>query len=334
MADEKPLLEMRGIEKSFPGVKAIDKVDLAVYPGEVVALIGENGAGKSTLMNILGGVVLPDSGTIRISGQIVGIKNVSDAIKLGIGFIHQELNILDNLSIAGNIFLGREPTWSGPLKIINRRRMWAQTMPYLRQLGLNLPANTVLNQMSIAQQQMVEVAKALSLNARLLIMDEPTSSLTLSETKRLFEVIRQLRSQGVSIIYISHRLSEVKDCADRVVGLRDGANAGSLERDKITHDNMVRLMIGRKLEEFFVSPKAQTRDNYFRVSDLATERYPHHKISFEASRGEILGFAGLVGAGRTEMAHAIFGVDTTAAGSISIAGEKLKIRCAGDAIEN
>jgi ribose transport system ATP-binding protein len=334
MTADKPLLEMHGIEKNFPGVKALDKVDLTVYAGEVVALIGENGAGKSTLMNILGGVLEQDSGTIKISGQPVVIKNVSDAIKLGIGFIHQELNILDNLSIAGNIFLGREPTLLGPLRIINRRRMWAETEPYLKQLGLNLPAKTVLSQMSIAQQQMVEVAKALSLNARLLIMDEPTSSLTLSETKKLFEVIRQLRSSGVSIIYISHRLSEVKECADRVVGLRDGANVGSLERDKITHDNMVRLMIGRKLEDFFVSPKVQARDNYFSISDLRTQRYPHHKITFEASRGEILGFAGLVGAGRTEMAHAIFGVDANTGGSVNIGGEKLRIRCAGDAIEN
>ena len=334
MTADRPLLEMQGIEKSFPGVKALDKVDLTVYAGEVVALIGENGAGKSTLMNILGGVLQQDSGTIKIGGQSVVIKNVSDAIKLGIGFIHQELNILDNLSIAGNIFLGREPTRFGPLKIINRKKMWAETEPYLKQLGLNLPPKTVLSQMSIAQQQMVEVAKALSLNARLLIMDEPTSSLTLSEAKKLFEVIKQLRSSGVSIIYISHRLSEVKECADRVVGLRDGANVGSLERDKITHDNMVRLMIGRKLEDFFVSPKAQAGDNYFSVSDLRTRRYPHHKITFEASRGEILGFAGLVGAGRTEMAHAIFGVEATTGGSVNIGGEKLRIRCAGDAIEN
>ncbi len=334
MVDEKPLLEMRGIEKSFPGVKALDKVDLTVYPGEVVALIGENGAGKSTLMNILGGVLQADAGTIRIEGQIVHIKNVSDAINLGIGFIHQELNVLDNLSIAGNIFLGREPTWLGPLKLINRRRMRTETEPYLQQLGLNLSPDSVLSQMSIAQQQMVEVAKALSLNARLLIMDEPTSSLTLSETKRLFEVIRRLRSNGVSIIYISHRLAEVEDCADRVVGLRDGANVGSLERDRITHDNMVRLMIGRKLEDFFVSPRAQARDNYFCVRDLATKRYPKQKITFESSRGEILGFAGLVGAGRTEMAHAIFGVDTSAGGSVSLAGKKIQIRCAGDAIEN
>jgi ribose transport system ATP-binding protein len=334
MADKKPILEMMGIEKNFPGVKALDQVDLVVYPGEIVALIGENGAGKSTLMNILGGVLHPDAGTIKIDGSIVQIRNVSDAIRQGIGFIHQELNILDNLSIAGNIFLGREPTRFGILKLIDRRRLRAVTEPYLQQLGLNLSVDTLLNQMSIAQQQMIEVAKALSLDARLLIMDEPTSSLTLSETKRLFEVMRQLRSEGVSIIYISHRLAEVGECADRVVGLRDGRNAGSLNRAHMTHDNMVRLMIGRKIEDYFVAPKTQASDRYFCVNNFSTQKYPRNEIAFEASRGEILGFAGLVGAGRTEMAHAIFGVEPAVRGSISLAGKELHIHCAADAIEN
>jgi ribose transport system ATP-binding protein len=334
MADKKPLLEMKRIDKRFPGVQALDQVDMTVYPGEIVALIGENGAGKSTLMNILGGVLQPDSGTIRIDGQIVLVRNVADAISQGIGFIHQELNILDNLSIAGNIFLGREPTNFGFLKIINRRRIRAATEPYLQQLGLNLPAEMLLNRMPIGQRQMVEVAKALSLDARLLIMDEPTSSLSLSETKRLFEVMRQLRSKGVSIIYISHRLAEVSECADRVVGLRDGKNAGALEQDQITHDNMVRLMIGRKIEDFFLAPKTQTTDHYFCVREFSTSKHPRHKIEFEASRGEILGFAGLVGAGRTEMAHAIFGAEPAVSGSISLDGKTLQIRCAADAIKN
>jgi ribose transport system ATP-binding protein len=334
MRDKKPLLEMQGIDKQFPGVKALDKVCLTVCTGEILALIGENGAGKSTLMNILGGILQPDAGAIKIDGQIVLVRNVSDAIRLGIGFIHQELNVLDNLSIAGNIFLGREPTRFGVLKLIDRRQMRAATAPYLQQLGLNLASDTLLNQMPIAQQQMVEIAKALSLDARLLIMDEPTSSLTLSETKKLFEVMRQLRSKGVSIIYISHRLAEVRECADRVVGLRDGVNAGSLECDRITHDNMVRLMIGRKIEDYFVTPKAQPTDRYFCVSELSTQRYPNRKISFDASRGEILGFAGLVGAGRTEMAHAIFGVEPAMSGSICLNGKKLQIRRAADAVEN
>jgi ribose transport system ATP-binding protein len=334
MTAEKPLLEMEGIDKQFPGVKALDRVCLTVHSGEIVALIGENGAGKSTLMNILGGILQPDAGTVKIDGQSIQIRNVSDAIRLGIGFIHQELNVLDNLSIAGNIFLGREPTRCGALKLIDRRQMRSATEPYLQQLGLNLSADTLLSQMPIAQQQMVEVAKALSLNARLLIMDEPTSSLTLSETQRLFEVMRQLRSKGVSIIYISHRLAEVGECADRVVGLRDGMNTGSLERDQITHDNMVRLMIGRKIDDYFVTPKAQPTDRFFCVQDLSTQRYPNHKITFEASRGEILGFAGLVGAGRTEMAHAIFGVEPATGGSISLNGKILQSRCAADAVRN
>jgi ribose transport system ATP-binding protein len=325
---------MQGIEKSFPGVKALDKVDLDVYPCEVVALIGENGAGKSTLMNILGGVLQPDAGTIKIDGKTTIIHNVSEAIKLGIGFIHQDLNVLDNLTIAGNVFLGREPLRFGPLKIIDSRRIRAQTEPYLKRLGLDLSPDTPLSELPIAHQQMVEIAKALSLNARILIMDEPTSSLTLTETRRLFEVIRQLRKDGVSVIYISHRLSEVKECADRVVGLRDGVNAGALSRDQITHDNMVKLMIGRQLEDFYISPAAYADPGCFSIKNMTTAAYPDCQIDFEAARGEILGFAGLVGAGRSEMARAIFGVDQPLRGSIHLAGKELQIRSAKNAIEN
>jgi len=189
-----PLLQMQGIEKSFPGVKALDKVDLDVYPCEVVALIGENGAGKSTLMNILGGVLQPDAGTIKISGKPIVIHNVSEAIKLGIGFIHQDLNVLDNLTIAGNVFLGREPLKFGLLKLIDSRRIRTRTEPYLKRLGLDLSPDTPLSELPIAHQQMVEIAKALSLNACILIMDEPTSSLTLSESRA-----GQRRSRGGAI---------------------------------------------------------------------------------------------------------------------------------------
>jgi ribose transport system ATP-binding protein len=325
---------MQGIEKSFPGVKALDKVDLNVFPSEVVSLIGENGAGKSTLMNILGGVLQPDAGTIKINGKTTVIHNVSEAIKLGIGFIHQDLNVLDNLTIAGNVFLGREPLRFGPLKLIDNRCLRIQTEPYLKRLGLDLSPDTPLSDLSIAHQQMVEIAKALSLSARILIMDEPTSCLTLAETKRLFEVIRQLRNDGVSVIYISHRLAEVKQCADRVVGLRDGLNAGALTHDQITHDNMVKLMIGRHLEDFYISPAAYAEPRYFRVNNLTTSAYPNCQISFEAARGEILGFAGLVGAGRSEMARAVFGIDQPLTGSIHLADRHLQIRSAKDAIEN
>ena len=223
-----PVLEMKGISKRFPGVVALDSVDLEVQPGEVVALAGENGAGKSTLMKILGGLHQPDSGQIRIDNELATIRSVTDAISRGIGFIHQELNILDNLDIAGNIFLGREPVWGGPLRLVDRRKIHSQTKVYLERLGLNVASETSLRDLSIAQQQMVEIAKALSLQARILIMDEPTSSLTLTETSRLLEVINELRVQGVSIIYISHRLAEIVGLADRVVVLRDGRNAGVL----------------------------------------------------------------------------------------------------------
>jgi len=332
MADQAPLVEMRGIEKSFPGVKAVDKVSLSVYPGEVVALIGENGAGKSTLMNVLGGIYTPEVGQILIDGRPVAIRNVSDAISLGIGFIHQELNVLDNLTIAANIFLGREPLCMGPLRLIDRRKLHADTQPYLNRVGLDLPPATPLRSLSIGQQQMVEIAKALSLNIRLLIMDEPTSSLTLSETRRLFEIIRQLRGAGIGIIYISHRLGEISGCADRVIGMRDGRNAGELSKDQISHEAMVRLMIGRELTEFFAAPAVGRHEGSFTVSDLRTSAWPDAAVSFEARRGEILGFAGLVGAGRSEMAQAVFGVDERLSGTFTLDGKNLTISSSGDAI--
>src|ERR1041384_7873816 len=234
-----PLLAMRGIAKRFPGVIALDAVSLEMGRGEVVALCGENGAGKSTLVKILGGVYQPDAGEILADGQPVKINNVTDAMKLGIAFIHQELNVLDNLDVAANVFLGREPL-IGPFKLIDRKKIHADTEPFLKRLGLHISSKTRLDRLSIAQQQMVEIAKALSLNARVIIMDEPTSSLTLTETERLLELVCELSAQGVSVIYISHRLGEVEHCADRVVVLRDGKNAGELKKEEISHDAIVR----------------------------------------------------------------------------------------------
>jgi ribose transport system ATP-binding protein len=323
---------MKGISKRFPGVVALDAVDLEIYPGEVVALAGENGAGKSTLMKILGGVYQPDEGQIRIEGEAVTIRTVSDAISRGIGFIHQELNVLDNLNIGENVFLGREPVWAGPLKLVDRAKMHAQTETYLKRLGLDIRSETSLHELSIAQQQMVEIAKTLSLDARILIMDEPTSSLTLTETERLLEVTKDLRAHGVSIIYISHRLGEIKDLADRVVVLRDGRNAGQLPREEINHDNIVKLMVGRDLKHFYEPPTATARSKYVEAQNLRTRRYPQHAVSFELRKGEILGFAGLVGAGRSEVAQAIFGVDGPLQGEILLDGKPLKIFSPRDAI--
>ncbi|HEX8139121.1 MAG TPA: sugar ABC transporter ATP-binding protein [Pyrinomonadaceae bacterium] len=327
-----PILEMKGIGKRFPGVVALDAVDLEVYVGEVVALAGENGAGKSTLMKILGGVYQPDEGRVRIDGEEVTIRTVSDAINRGVGFIHQELNVFDNLTVGENVFLGREPVWAGPLKLVDRSKMHAQTEVYLKQLGLSIPSETPLSQLSIAQQQMVEIAKTLSLNARILIMDEPTSSLTLTETERLLEVVKDLRSHGVSIIYISHRLGEIKEIADRVVVLRDGRNAGQLRREEISHDRIVKLMVGRDLDKFYKPPSGEVRENYVEAQHIRTRRYPHHAVSFEVRKGEILGFAGLVGAGRSEVAQAIFGVEGPLDGRVLIDGAALKINSPRDAI--
>jgi len=320
-----PVLQLRSIQKRFLGVHALKGVSLDVHRGEVVALLGENGAGKSTLMKIAGGIEQPDSGAVLIDGARVDVRDVQAATSHGIAFIHQELNLLDNLDVAGNVLLGREPTVWGPLRLVDRRKMHALVQPYLVQLGLNIPPDTAVAGLSIAQQQLVEIAKALSLKARVLIMDEPTSSLTLAETSRLHEIVAGLRADGVGVIYISHRLGEVRAVADRAVVLRDGANAGSLARDDLTHDNMVRLMVGRDIAAQVHARGAAGRDERFRIEGLRTRRYPHHAVSFGVSRGEILGVAGLVGAGRSEVAQAIFGVQRPLAGQIFLDGSAIEI---------
>ena len=328
---EAPLLEMQGISKQFPGVKALDNVSLTVGRGEVVALCGENGAGKSTLMKILGGVHQPDAGEILLDGQATKIQGVNDSIQRGIAFIHQELNVLGNLDVAANVFLGREP--KNALGLINSKKIHADTEPFVKQLGLNVSTRTRLDNMSVAHQQMVEIAKALSLKARLIIMDEPTSSLTLAETKRLLELVCELSQQGVSIIYISHRLGEVEECANRVVVLRDGKNAGELSGDESTHDKVVSLMVGREIKNFYVHSDKPKTPGYLKVRNLSSSIYPGKKVSFDASRGEILGFAGLVGAGRSEMAKAMVGLDRSPEKEIIFDGRSVSVGTPREAID-
>ncbi len=322
---------MRGISKKFPGVVALDGVNLQIGVGEVVALCGENGAGKSTLMKILGGVYQPDGGEIIWNGQPVKIHNVSDSMKLGIAFIHQELNVLENLDVAANVFLGREP--KNALGLINEKKMQADTEPYLKRLGLQMSARTRLEKLSIAHQQMIEIAKALSLNAKLIIMDEPTSSLTLSETKRLLELVCELSEQGVSIIYISHRLGEIDECADRIVVLRDGKNAGEADHTEATHDKLVNMMVGREIKSFYVQSNAPKTPGFFKARNVVSPLYPKKSVSFDAARGEILGFAGLVGAGRSEMAKTIAGLDACRGKEIILDGKNIAINGPRDAIE-
>jgi ribose transport system ATP-binding protein len=325
---------MEGISKRFPGVVALDQVSLMVGTGEIVALIGENGAGKSTLMKILGGAISSDTGTIKINGQPVEIRSPREASALGIEFIHQELSVLDNLDVGANIFLRREPTTGGFLKLIDRKRVYRESDQILRKLGLDISSRTPLSQLSIAQQQLVEIARALSAGARIIIMDEPTSSLTLSETRRLLELCKELRAENISIIYISHRMHEVEEIADRAVVLRDGKNAGEIQRGEITHERMVRMMVGRDLKDFFKGAPVERRvgGGGFEVRRLRTLRYPNHRIEFNVGKGEVLGFAGLVGAGRSEVARAIFGVEEALETDLSLNGQGLRIKGPQDAI--
>jgi ribose transport system ATP-binding protein len=331
-----PILEMSGISKRFPGVLALEQVHLDVYPSEILALIGENGAGKSTLMKILGGVTMRDSGTIRLDGQEVEIRSPSEAAKRRIEFIHQELSVLDNLDVAANIFLHREPTKGGWLKWIDRRQLYRQADSLLAKLGLEISSRTQVGKLSLAQQQLVEIARAISAGARILIMDEPTSSLTFTETRRLLDIVKDLKAHEVSIIYISHRLHEIEEIADRVIVLRDGRNAGALSSDEINHDRMVRMMVGRDLKDFFKSGKGNGSksgdQDWFSVRNLRTLRYPNTPVSFSVGRGEVLGLAGLVGAGRSEVARAIFGIDETTSAEVALAGQDLQITTPHDAI--
>ena len=334
-----PILELLNVSKRFPGVIALNNVTLTVDTGEIVALIGENGAGKSTLMKILGGAISRDSGTVKIDGKAVEIRSPREASALGIEFIHQELSVLDNLDVAANIFLRREPTTAGVLKLIDRKRLYKDADALLAKLGLDISSKTQLSRLSIAQQQLIEIARAISTGARIIIMDEPTSSLSLTETHRLLEIVKDLKAQNVSIIYISHRLHEVEEIADRAVVLRDGQNAGELPRSEIKRDQMVRMMVGRDLKELFTTGgngNGQHKDfpDWFSVEKLRTQRYPTQLISFNVAKGEVLGIAGLVGAGRSELAKTIFGVDEAVEAQIKLNGQEINFTNPREAINH
>ena len=276
-----PLLAVQGVSKSFSGVRALADVDLALLPGERLAVIGENGAGKSTLMKILAGVLPSDRGRIRLRGQPLEIRSVKDALEHGIALIHQELNLAPNLDLGANIFLGREPRRR---LLIDRGWIQRESVRYLEMVGLDLAPSRLVGSLSIGQQQLVEIAKALAVDARILIMDEPTSSLSQYETLRLFEVIRDLKDRGVSVIYISHRLGEVLSLADRVEVLRDGENAGRLEREEISHDRMVRLMVGREISQFYHHLDRQPGAPVLEVEELLY-RCPSEETAFFPGQG-------------------------------------------------
>jgi len=317
-----PLLEARRITKTFPGVRALEDVDLVLNRGEVLAVLGENGAGKSTLMKILAGVQPATSGDVRLHGEPVEFSGVHDAIDRGIALIHQELNLATNLSVGANLFLGREPHRRG---FLDEGRIRRHAAGLLARVGLDCPAEALVEDLPIGRQQLVEIAKALSTEARILIMDEPTSSLTLQETERLFQVIRDLRAHGVSVIYISHRLGEIREVADRVAVLRDGRNAGELGREEIHHDAMVRLMVGRELHVGEARAAAGSPEPLLEVRKLRTPAYPEHELSFRLGGGEIVGIAGLIGAGRSELLHTLFGITPPLAGTVHLRGNPLPL---------
>ncbi len=313
-------MEVVAVSKRFPGVQALREVSLRVMPGEVLAVIGENGAGKSTLMKIMAGIQPPDEGSLRLDGQPVRFQSPGDAIAGGVALIHQELNLAENLSVAENVFLGREPRRCG---LLRRQEMHRRASEFLQQVGLDIDPAMSLDRLSLAGQQLVEIAKALSANARLVIMDEPTSSLSARETERLFEVVSSLRERGVSIVYISHRLVEVERLADRVEVLRDGQNAGALAREEIEHDAMVSRMVGRDLSQFFPHTPHKPGDVRLDVRDLVMQTAPRHPIALQVRAGEVVAVAGLVGAGRTELLETIFGIRKPLAGSVLVDGQPL-----------
>ena len=313
-----PFLEVQKITKRFPGVVALSGVDLQVYPAEILALIGENGAGKSTLMKILAGVQAADDGELLVEGKAVRFSGVQDAQKSGIALIHQELNLAENLTVAANMFLGREPEKFG---WIDQGVIQRESKRVLEMVGLEVSPETLLSELTLGKQQLVEIAKALSTDAKVIIMDEPTSSLSLRESERLFEVIHDLREKGVSVIYISHRLGEVKALADRVVVFRDGENAGILERNEVDHDAMVRMMVGRDVSQFYQRTEHDLGEVVLSVRGLRSVEHRENELNFEVRAGEVVGVAGLVGAGRSEMLAALFGARPGLGGDVSVAGQ-------------
>ncbi len=330
MADT--LLELAGITKTYPGVVALDNVSLRVMRGEVLGLVGENGAGKSTLMKILGGVTEPTAGVIRIDGREHRALTVSGATRAGIAFVHQELNLFENLDVASNVFIGREKLAFGPLMLVDNATLRARVAPLLTRLGADFAPDTPVETLSIAQRQMVEIAKALSVDARVIIMDEPTSSLTLSETERLLQIVADLKASGVAVIYITHRLGEIMTCADRVVVLRDGRMVGELGREALSHAAMISLMIGRDLKSLYVPPREAPRAGGCTLTGVVTTAFPDRRIDLSVRHGEILGLAGLVGSGRTSLARTVFGIDRLIGGEIRLDDEVIAIHSPRDAI--
>ena len=327
--DERTVLQMKGVKKYFPGVKALDGVDFELKKGEIHALLGENGAGKSTLIKILTGIYSMTEGSIHIKGEEVHMKSVKDARENRIAAIHQEICLVPYISVARNIYLGRE--LRNKLGLMDDKTMEAETQKLLDQLGMDIDASKEVRQYSIAQQQLIEIAKALALDAEILLMDEPTSSLTEKEVTNLFETIRRLKDNGTSIIYISHRMEELFELSDRVTVLRDGQYIGTYVTQETTREELVAAMVGRQLTEFYVKDSVPQDEVYLEVKNLSRNGV-FQDVSFTLRKGEILGVSGMVGAGRSEVARAIVGIDAKNGGEVLLEGKSLNIQKPIDAI--
>ena len=340
-ATPRPLLRMEGIGKHFPGVQALKEVSLEVYPGECLGLVGENGAGKSTLMKILSGVYAPDEGQLFLDGQPAAFANPRQAQALGISIIYQEFNLMPNLTVMENVFVGREPNAAG---IVRRRELQRRTRALLDQLGVRLHPEAMVRDLSVAEQQMVEIAKALSLNARLVIMDEPTSALSDTEVAALLDIVRGLKARGLGVIFITHRLEEVFTICDRISVLRDGENVGELAIAEASPERIVRMMVGRNLGDLFQKEASAVEEAAAPVLEVrglgrtGTVRDPAaivlEDVNLAVRAGEIVGLAGLVGSGRTELVRSIFGADPFDRGEVLIDGRPVAIRSPRDAIRH
>ena len=327
------LLKMAGIEKSFPGVHALNQAQFELRAGEVHALVGENGAGKSTLMKILSGIYSKDAGSVRYQGKEVEITSPRAAQHLGISMIHQELNLMNHLTLAQNVFVGREPRQSLRF-MLDEVKINAQTQALFDSMHLRLDPRTLAAELTVAKQQMVEIAKALSFNSQVLIMDEPTAALTESEIDELFRIIRQLRSKGVGIVYISHRLEELKQISDRITVMRDGHYVDTVDAKAVTIDQIIGMMVGRAIYESSPEVPEQPEQAVVLAVRGLNRGTAIRDVSFVLKKGEILGFAGLMGAGRTEVARAIFGADPIDSGEIFVKGRRTAIQSPRDAVRH
>ena len=332
MDKRQPMLKMQGISKSFGTVKALQNINIEAYGGEVLALLGENGAGKSTLMKILSGVYTKDTGKIFIEGEEVFPHNIKEAEKLGVSIIHQELSVLPNLTVAENIFLGNEK-FSKFTRRINKSIINERSALFLEQIGCKVNPNTLVKDVNVGDRQMIEIAKALTKNSRIIIMDEPTTALTDVETKKLFEVIERLKEKGIAIIYISHRMEELFAICDRVTVLRDGQYVGDVKTSEIDQDGLIAMMVGRKLEDQFPYKKVKGGKTLLKVENLQYKNKVNN-VTFDIKSGEILGIAGLMGSGRTELAKTIFGEYKKDSGNVFVDDVKVNINSPKEGIKN